>query len=120
MLINELSRKSGITPHTIRFYERSGLIRGQRKPDVTSNNYYHYDEETLEKLEFIHDAKSVGFTIREIGQFIDAWYGDGFTRKQKLALLDEKLKALDDRLREIRDMKKRITRFKDDILNGRC
>ena len=67
MLINELSKKTGISTHTIRFYEKSGLIEGKQDESVKSNNYFHYDEVTVEKLEFISDAKSVGFTIKEIG-----------------------------------------------------
>jgi MerR family Zn(II)-responsive transcriptional regulator of zntA len=84
MLINELAKRSGISAHTIRFYEKSGLIKGERDPQIKTNNYFHYNEETLEKLEFINDAKSVGFTIAEMGQIIDAWYNKKFTRKQKL------------------------------------
>ena len=91
MLINELSKKTGISAHTIRFYEKSGLIEGKRDESVKSNNYYHYDEVTVEKLEFIADAKSVGFTIKEIGQIIDAWYNRKYTKKQKLEILEDKL-----------------------------
>lgn len=120
MLINELSKKSGISTHTIRFYEKSGLIKGYRKESVTSNNYYHFDEENLERLEMISEAKSVGFTISEIAQLIDAWYSNKFSKKQKLAILDEKLLALEQKLKEIRQMKKLITEFKNDVLEDRC
>jgi MerR family Zn(II)-responsive transcriptional regulator of zntA len=120
MLINELSKMTGISVHTIRFYEKSGLIEGRRDETVKSNNYFHYDEETAEKLEFITDAKSVGFTIREIGQIIDAWYNNKFSKEEKLELLEQKLISLDQKLKEIKDMKKQISKFKEDVLNDRC
>ncbi len=120
MLINELSKKTGISAHTIRFYEKSGLIKGSRNEEITSNNYFHYDEETVEKLEFINDAKSVGFTIREIGQVIDAWYNQKFSKKEKLFILDAKLEALDVKIKEIRAMKKKLAQFKEDVLHNRC
>lgn len=120
MLINELSKRTGISAHTIRFYEKSGLITGKRDEKVTSNNYFHYDEETVEKIEFISDAKSVGFTIKEIGQIIDAWYSNKFSKKEKLTILEEKLLSLEQKLKEIKEMKKQIARFKDDIVNERC
>lgn len=120
MLINELSKRTGISAHTIRFYEKSGLIRGKRDENVKSNNYFHYDEEAVEKLEFINDAKSVGFTINEIGQIIDAWYNKKFSDKRKLTILDEKLLSLEQKQREIKGMIKQINQFRDDILNGRC
>ena len=113
MLINELSKKSGISAHTIRFYEKSGLIKGKRDESIKSNNYFHYNEETIEQLEFINDAKSVGFTIREIGQLIDAWYNNRFSKEEKLLALEQKLK-------EIKQMKKQIEAFKKDVLNDKC
>jgi MerR family Zn(II)-responsive transcriptional regulator of zntA len=120
MLINELSKKTGISTHTIRFYEKSGLIEGKQDESIKSNNHFHYDEVTVEKLEFISDAKSVGFIIKEIGQIIDAWYNKKYTKKQKLEILDDKLISLEQKLNEIKEMKKQIFQFKDDVLNNNC
>ena len=120
MLINEIAKITGISAHTIRFYEKSGLIEGKRDESIKTNNYFHYDEETIEKLEFISDAKSVGFTIREIGQLIDAWYNNRFSKEEKLSILDEKLLSLEQKLTEIKEMNKQILQFKDDVLNDRC
>lgn len=120
MLINELSKKSGISAHTIRFYEKSGLIKGKRDESIKSNNYFHYNEETIEQLEFINDAKSVGFTIREIGQLIDAWYNNRFSKEEKLNILNEKLLSLEQKLKEIKGMKIQIEEFKKDVLNDKC
>jgi MerR family copper efflux transcriptional regulator len=120
MLINELSKKSGVSTHTIRFYEKSGLIEGKQDETVKSNNYFHYDDVAIEKLEFISDAKSVGFTIREIGQIIDAWYNKKYTKQQKLEILEDKLIALEQKMKEIKEMKKKILHFKTDVVNDRC
>ena len=120
MLINELAKKTGLSTHTIRFYEKSGLIEGKQDATVKSNNYFHYDEVTVEKLEFISDAKSVGFTIKEIGQILDTWYNNKFTKTQKLEILDEKLISLEQKLKEIKEMKTQIFQFKEDVLNDRC
>jgi MerR family copper efflux transcriptional regulator len=120
MLISELSKKTGISIHTIRFYEKSGLIEGKQDESVKSNNYFHYDDLTIEKLEFISDAKSVGFTIKEIGQIIAAWYNRKYTKKQKLEILDDKLISLEQKMKEIKEMKKQILQFKGDVVNNRC
>jgi MerR family transcriptional regulator, copper efflux regulator len=120
MLINEIAKITGISVHTIRFYEKSGLIEGKRDESIKSNNYFHYDEETIEKLEFISDAKSVGFTIREIGQVIDAWYNNKYTKDEKVSILDEKLLSLEQKLKEIKEMKNQIEEFKKNVLNDKC
>jgi MerR family Zn(II)-responsive transcriptional regulator of zntA len=120
MLINELSKKTGLSAHTIRFYEKSGLLEGKQDESVKSNNYYHYDDVSVEKLEFISDAKSVGFTIKEIGQMIDAWYNNKYSKIQKLEILDEKLVSIEQKMKEIKEMKKLLLEFKDDVEHDRC
>jgi MerR family transcriptional regulator, copper efflux regulator len=120
MLISELSKKTGISAHTIRFYEKSGLIEGKQDESIKSNNYFHYDDVVVEKLEFINDAKSVGFTIKEIGQIIDAWYNKKYTKYQKIDILEHKLISLEKKMKEIKMMKKQILQFKEDVQHDKC
>jgi len=120
MLINELSKRTGITTHTIRFYEKSGLIKGIRDENVKSNNYFHYDEVVVEKLTLICDAKAIGYTINEIAQLIDAWYSNKYSKDEKLSFLDEKLVSLDQKIMNFKEMKKLIIQFKKDVLNDKC
>lgn len=120
MLINELSKRTGITVHTIRFYEKSGLIKGKRDETVKSNNYFHYDEETVEKLELVRDAKSVGFTISEISQLMDAWYNNQLSVAEKLSVLDEKLLSIEERITQLTEMKAIISEFKKDVEDETC
>ena len=116
MLINELSKRTGISAHTLRFYEKSGLIKGSRDESVTSNNYYHYDEQTVERLELIGYAKEVGFTISEIGETIDAWFNNVYSKEEKLAILDKKLASLDQKITDLKEMEERILLYKEYIL----
>lgn len=120
MLIHELSKKTGLTAHTIRYYEKSGLIKGKRKEGITSNNYFHYDEKTVERLELIGYAKAVGFTLSEIAQLIDAWYNEQFTIAEKIAILDNKLLSIDEKIKQLEEMKNLIAEFKQDIETENC
>jgi MerR family transcriptional regulator, copper efflux regulator len=120
MLINELSKKTGVTPHTIRYYEKYGLIKGKRKDEVKSNNYFHYDEEVVYKLELIRDAKAIGFSLSEIKSLIDAWYSKRFTVAKKIAILDEKLLAIDEKIKQLKGMKKLLADFKNDVKDHDC
>ncbi len=120
MLINELSKRTGITAHTIRFYEKSGLIKGKRDERIKSNNYFHYDDETVEKLELISDAKSIGFTLSEIGQLMDAWYNNKITISEKVLVLEEKLRSIDEKIKHLKEMKKMIAEFKKSVEEESC
>jgi MerR family transcriptional regulator, copper efflux regulator len=120
MLINELSKRTGITVHTIRFYEKSGLIKGKRDENIKTNNYFHYDEETVEKLELVRDAKSIGFTIGEISQLMDAWYNNKISVADKLAVLDSKLQAIEEKIKQLQQMKELLAEFKKSVETQSC
>lgn len=100
MLIGELSKRSGLSRDTIRFYERQGYIKvGRRERRV--NNYKEYSEELLRRLLLFKKIKSYGFTLHEAAEIIalvDA----------KLASCDiiekvagEKVETIDQKIREL-------------------
>ncbi|RFM30778.1 MerR family transcriptional regulator [Chitinophaga silvisoli] len=107
-LINQLSKETGIPIATIRFYEKSGLIKGEKKPGVTTNNYLYYGDDVVEKLRFIQMAKAVGFTLSEIKEVIDAWYLKKISRKAQMDVLELKLVQIEEKIQELKAMKRQI------------
>jgi DNA-binding transcriptional MerR regulator len=63
LLIKDLSKKLDLTPKTIRFYEKEGLISKVKRRE---NNYRVYDDEDIKKLLFIKKARLLGMSIYEI------------------------------------------------------
>ncbi|CAM3661969.1 MerR family transcriptional regulator [Sphingobacterium prati] len=116
-LISQIARETGIPIGTIRFYEKSGLIAGTTKKEVTSNNYVYYDQEVIEKLRFIQMAKAVGFTLAEIKEVIDAWYKKQFNKSAKIEVLNLRLEQIDTKMKELKAMKKQIVLCKYNIEN---
>ncbi|MDD2102663.1 MerR family transcriptional regulator [Pseudomonas putida] len=68
MKIGELEARSGASRHTLRYYEQIGLISPLRQ----TNNYRVYTVQTLQDLDFIQRAQSMGFSLGEIGEILDA------------------------------------------------
>lgn len=68
MLIGELSKRTGISRDTIRFYEKEELIvpNPPAKRAFLSNNYKDYPESAVASLLFIQGTKALGFTLAEI------------------------------------------------------
>jgi len=65
MLIGELSKRTGLSRDTIRFYEKQGLIKvGRRERRV--NNYKEYSDGILRHLLLFNKIKSYGFTLNEL------------------------------------------------------
>lgn len=63
MKIGELSKETGISVETIRYYESIKLIP---KPKTAESGYRYYTKEYKGILGFVKAAKGSGFSLREI------------------------------------------------------
>lgn len=63
MKIGELARRSGLTAHTIRYYERIGLLP---YADRDRSRQRDYDASILVWIDFLHRLKTTGMPIREM------------------------------------------------------
>lgn len=120
MLINELSKKSGVTIHTIRYYENLGLIKPEVNPQVSSNNYKNYTQRDLERLEIILEAKQVGFTLAEIKQLLTWWFEHREDKDQTIELFKNKIKEIDERILQFEQMRKRLEMACQEIQKDEC
>ena len=64
LTIGKLANRANISVETIRYYERRGLIKRPVKPEI---GYRQYENESLQRLLFIKKAKTLGFSLDEIG-----------------------------------------------------
>ncbi len=63
LTIGELAEAAGVPTSTVRYYERTGILKpGGRSP----GNYRVYSESELERLRFIRAAQATGFTLGDI------------------------------------------------------
>ena len=63
MKVRELTRRSGVPDHVVRYYTRIGLLKPSRSP---RNGYKQYRDSDVSRLRFIRQAKSLGYTLGEI------------------------------------------------------
>ena len=120
MLINELSKRSGVSIHTLRYYENLGLIQGVADETVKSNNYKQYEESLLHKLELIKEAKEVGFSLSEIKKMLDSWYSGTLSVGDQVKIVEAKIKEVDAKIDQLKGVKKLLNGVKKDILKGNC
>ncbi len=91
MKIGELEARSGASRHTLRYYEQIGLISSVRQ----TNNYRVYTTQTLQDLDFIQRAQSMGFSLGEIGEILDA-------QRNKLIDCADGAKLIEKKMAEIK------------------
>ena len=120
MLINELSKRTGVSIHTLRYYETLGLIKGKTDENVKSNNYKQYDEIVAEKVNWIIEAKKVDLTLAEINTLLQDWFNNKLTVTEKIELVEKKIREVDNKINHLKDVKKFMLQAKNDVKNGLC
>lgn len=120
MLINELSKKTGVTIHTIRYYENLGLIQGISDENVKSNNYKNYDDNAVERLEIILEAKEVGFTLAEIRNLLSSWFDSTNSKSETVELFQTKIVEIEKKIKQFKQIKKRLEKVCQELENDEC
>jgi MerR family copper efflux transcriptional regulator len=120
MLINELSKQTGVSIHTLRYYENLGLIKGETDENVKSNNYKQYDEIVVEKINWIIESKKAGLTLTEIKTLLQDWFNNKLTVSKKIELVEKKIREIDLKINQLKDVKKHLLQAKNDVENRLC
>jgi len=104
MYIHEVAQKTGLTPHTIRFYEKEGLI-GERFIQRTKNNYRHYDADVIDRITLIKFGQTAGFTLSEIKVLMEAADSCRLTLAEQEKILQQKLTEIDQKMVELEQVR---------------
>ncbi|HDK7159204.1 MerR family transcriptional regulator [Clostridium botulinum] len=105
----ELAKQTGISTSTIRYYEDSGILPA---PKRIANGYRVYTDDYLVKIKFIKDAKSLGYSLKEIKEILQmlSQEMDGENLK---GLVKNKICKIEDRIKTLHSIQKMLT----DLLN---
>ena len=96
MTIGEVSEKYGLSPDTLRYYEKIGLLKKIHK--VNGRRDYTADDEKT--LNFIICMKNAGFNLDGIIKFLDLYEMGDDTLSQRIDMLLLQKKKLADEIKE--------------------
>ena len=96
MTVTELARETGVTARAIRFYESKGLLHPQRAG--TTRIYTHRERG---RLQLILRGKRLGFSLTDIGDYLNLYDADP-TQQDQIMLL---LAKVDTRIKELESQK---------------
>jgi DNA-binding transcriptional MerR regulator len=116
--VTELAEVLGVTPRALRFYEDKGLVAPQRAG--TTRVYTHRDRG---RLALILRGKRLGFSLREIGEWLDLYDADPNQVEQmrvlvakvheRIAGLERQRDDLEETLSELREIEQAARRHLD-------
>lgn len=109
MLIGELSKRSGFSKDTIRYYEKIKLIE-LAITSRTDSNYKDYPEEILDALKLIRKYKELGFTLEEIREIIVLRSIKVLNVTKLTELVELKLTGVESEIDKLHETKIRLTR----------
>jgi len=100
--IGDAAAASGISAKMIRHYESIGLIPAPRR---TYTGYRTYTENEVHSLRFIHQARKLGFSIKQIEALLGLWHNQRRSSSKVKALAQEHIAELDAKIAEMQAMK---------------
>ena len=100
MLIGELSKKTGLSKDTIRFYDKLGLISASDRRAGT-RFYKEYSPETVERLLMIVQGKGLGFTLNEIKQLLDEWNSGAISKQDQIKIIERKIEEIQTKTQQL-------------------
>ena len=88
----------GVSAHTLRYYERIGLVRVGRD----ASGYRRYDATAVRRLVFLTRMRTSGMTISDLQRYVDMVEAGRDTIPERLAMLTEHRDGLRARIDELR------------------
>lgn len=98
ILSGELARLCGVSPDTIRHYERVGVLPAAVRG---SNGYRLFPRESVARVQLIRRALAIGFSLEELRRILGQRDAGTPPCRSVRALAGEKLDTLDRRIAEM-------------------
>jgi DNA-binding transcriptional MerR regulator len=114
--IAEAAHRTGVSVHTLRYYERAGLV--VTTVDRTDGGWRRYQEEDLKWISICTKLRATGMPIRTIRRYAQLVAAGPGNEPERLALLEAHRADVTAKLAEITESLKLIE-HKIDVYQGR-
>ncbi|MFP6812291.1 MAG: MerR family transcriptional regulator [Moraxella sp.] len=80
MKIGELAKRTGATVETIRYYEKERLLP---EPFRSEGNYRLYNEEHIERLQFILHCRTLDMALDDVRILLEYWESPAHSQRAR-------------------------------------
>ncbi len=105
LTVQEAADRTGLTAHTIRYYERIGLIPSIER---ATNGHRCYSGQDIEWIEFLKCLRSTGMPIAEMLRYVELQHQGDSTFPDRLALLQDHRRRIKARIQDLQDLLARV------------
>ena len=105
LTIQEAAERTGLTVHTLRYYERADLI-----PTVgrAPSGHRRYSDEDLEWIEFVKCLRSTGMPISEVQRYVRLEQRDDDGASERMEIMEAHRDRLRARIEEFTGFLERV------------
>jgi len=100
LTIQQVAQATGLSAHTLRYYERAGLMREDVGRD-DANGYRSYTQQHVVWIEFIKRLRTTGMPIRDIQRYTELFRQGEQTIPARMHLLQQHRSRVEAHLREV-------------------
>ena len=114
--ISELAALTGLSAHTIRFYEKHGLIEASQR---SGSGYRYYSDADVKRAVFVKSARNTGFSLDDIGVLLSIRLDKQSHSCQEVTdITQHKLHEVNERLAELQTMRRTLERLLESCCGG--
>lgn len=107
--IGEVRRQTGVAVGALRYYESLQLIHSDRG----DNGYRYYPQETVQQVQFIKKAQTLGFSLEEIREILNIHQQGDIPCERVQSLLQDKIEQLDHQIQQMMSFKSELEDYRD-------
>ncbi len=114
MTIKEVSDITGFSAHTLRYYEKEGILQEIERDESGHRNFSNKD---IDILKFLSCLKKAEMSVKDINDFTDLLYDGDSTIEARVALLEKQEIKIKSKLVDTQEAYDHIT-WKIDYYKG--
>lgn len=103
--IGKASRNLGLSPDTLRYYEKIGLVP---KTPKNHSGRRSYSDKDLLRLRFVQRAQGVGFSLAEIAQLLKLRSNPAKSSRTVRAMAQSKCDAMKQQMQDLQRMQEEL------------
>ena len=109
--IGELSKLAGVTPDTVRYYEKQQMMSHDVR---TEGGFRLYTADDLQRLKFIRHARQLGFTLESIRELLSIRVDpEHHTCQESKGIVQARLSEVEARIKELQTMRRSLQRLNE-------